>query len=89
MDKPRANPPKKRGKLYAAITVVAAVIITLGLSQLKPAPPSVERELAWTFESRDGPTRLFGSSKQSVEETHDGIPCRRCCAGRFSWCGRV
>lgn len=48
MDKPRANPPKKRGKLYAGIAIVAAVAVTLGLSQLKPAPPSVERELAWT-----------------------------------------
>lgn len=48
MDKPRANPPKKRGKLYAGIAIVAAVILTLGLSQLKPAPPSVDRELAWT-----------------------------------------
>jgi HlyD family secretion protein len=48
MDKPRANPPKKRGKLYAGIAIAAAVIVTLGLSQLKPAPPSVDRELAWT-----------------------------------------
>jgi len=48
MDKPRTNPPKKRGKLYLALTIVAAVVITLGLSQLKPAPPSVDRELAWT-----------------------------------------
>jgi multidrug resistance efflux pump len=47
MDKPRANPPKKRGKLYAALAIVGAVIITLGLSQLKPAPPSVDSELAW------------------------------------------
>jgi multidrug resistance efflux pump len=48
MDKPRANPPKKRGKLYAGIAIAAAVIVTLGLSQLKPAPPGVDRELAWT-----------------------------------------
>jgi multidrug resistance efflux pump len=48
MDKPRANPPKKRGKLYASIAIVAAVILTVGLSQLKPAPPSVDRQLAWT-----------------------------------------
>jgi multidrug resistance efflux pump len=47
MDKPRANPPKKRGKLYAAIAIVGAVGVTLGLSQLKPAPPSVDGELAW------------------------------------------
>jgi multidrug resistance efflux pump len=47
MDKPRANPPKKRGKLYAAIAIVGAVGITLGLSRLKPAPPSVDNELAW------------------------------------------
>jgi HlyD family secretion protein len=47
MDKPRANPPKKRGKLYLAAGIIGAVVITLGLSQLKPAPPSVESELAW------------------------------------------
>jgi HlyD family secretion protein len=43
MDKPRANPRKKRGPLYIGIAVVAAALITLGLSRLKPAPPSVDR----------------------------------------------
>lgn len=47
MDKPRTNPPKKRGKLYAALAIVGTVAVTLGLMNLKPAPPSVESELAW------------------------------------------
>jgi len=47
MDKPRTNPPKKRGKLYAAIAIVGAVGITLALTRLQPAPPSVDNELAW------------------------------------------
>jgi multidrug resistance efflux pump len=55
MDKPRANPPKKRGKLYLALGIVGAVVITLGLSQLKPAPPSVESELAWRDTVERGP----------------------------------
>jgi len=48
MDKPRANPPKKRGKLYAGIAIVVAVVGTLGLSRMGPALPSVDHELAWT-----------------------------------------
>ncbi len=47
MDKPRANPPKKRGKLYAALAIVGAVVVTVALSQLQPAPPGVDREIAW------------------------------------------
>jgi multidrug resistance efflux pump len=55
MDKPRANPPKKRGKLYVAAGIVGAVIITAALSQLDPAPPSVEREIAWMDTVERGP----------------------------------
>ncbi len=55
MDKPRANPPKKRGKLYIALGIVGAVAITLGLSRLKPAPPSVDAELAWRDTVEMGP----------------------------------
>ncbi|MGH7502123.1 MAG: HlyD family secretion protein [Longimicrobiales bacterium] len=55
MDKPRTNPPKKRGKLYLAAAIVGAVVITVGLSQLDPAPPSVEREIAWMDTVERGP----------------------------------
>src|SRR5919106_750948 len=47
MDKPRANPKKKRRPFYIAGTVVLAALITLGLSRLKPAPPSVDGAVAW------------------------------------------
>ena len=43
MDKPRANPKKKRGPLYIGGAVVGVVAVTVGLSQLEPAPPSVDR----------------------------------------------
>ena len=55
MDKPRTNPPKKRGKLYAALAIVGAVGITVALSQLQPAPPGVDREIAWTDTVVRGP----------------------------------
>lgn len=55
MDKPRANPPKKRGRLYAVVAALALITITILLSRLKPAPPSVDRELAWTDTVQLGP----------------------------------
>jgi HlyD family secretion protein len=55
MDKPRANPKKKRGPLYIALGVVTIVIVTVGLSQLKPAAPSVDRAALWTDTVRHGP----------------------------------
>lgn len=47
MDKPRTNPKKKRRPWYIAGTIVLAAAITLGLSQLKPAPPSLDSAVAW------------------------------------------
>jgi multidrug resistance efflux pump len=47
MDKPRSNPKKKRRPWYIAGTIVLAAAITLGLSQLKPAPPSLDSAVAW------------------------------------------
>lgn len=47
MDKPRVNPKKKRRPFYIAGTVVLAALITLGLSRLKPAPPSVDGAVVW------------------------------------------
>lgn len=55
MDKPRTNPPKKRGRLYAVIGILGVIAVTILLSQLKPAPPSVDRELAWTDTVQFGP----------------------------------
>jgi len=55
MDKPRANPKRKRKPLYIGGGVVLAALITLGLSQLKPAPPGVERAAIWVDTVQRGP----------------------------------
>ncbi len=55
MDKPRTNKPKKRGPLYIAAALVGAVVITVGLSRLKPAPPSVESATILVDTVRRGP----------------------------------
>lgn len=55
MDKPRTNKPKKRGPLYIGAALVGAVIITVGLSRLKPAPPSVDRATILVDTVRRGP----------------------------------
>ena len=55
MDKPRANPKRKRKPFYIAGGVVVAALITLGLSQLKPAPPGVERAAIWVDTVQRGP----------------------------------
>jgi HlyD family secretion protein len=55
MDKPRSNPRKKRGPLYIAAAVAGAAAVTLGLSQLKPAAPSVDRAALWIDTVRSGP----------------------------------
>jgi len=48
MDKPRANPKKKRGPLYIGAGVVAVLAISVALAQLEPAPPSVDRAGLYT-----------------------------------------
>ena len=55
MDKPRTNKPKKRGPLYIGAALIGAVIITVGLSRLKPAPPSVESATIIVDSVRRGP----------------------------------
>jgi multidrug resistance efflux pump len=55
MDKPRANPKKKRGPLYIAAGIVGLAGLTLGLSQLKPALPSVDRAAIWPDSVKRGP----------------------------------
>jgi multidrug resistance efflux pump len=54
MDKVRTNKPKKRGPLYIGLAIVGAAIITLGLSRLKPAPPSIERAATYMDTVRQG-----------------------------------
>jgi HlyD family secretion protein len=55
MDKPRANPKKKRTPFYIAGGIGLLALITLGLNQLKPAVPSVERAAIWPDSVRRGP----------------------------------
>ena len=55
MDKPRQNKKRKRGPLYIAGGIALAALITLGLSRLKPAPPSVERAAIWVDTVQRGP----------------------------------
>ncbi|MGH7506385.1 MAG: RND transporter, partial [Longimicrobiales bacterium] len=54
MDKPRTNKPRKKGPLYIGLAIVAAAVITLGLSRLKPAPPSIDRAATYTDSVRRG-----------------------------------
>jgi HlyD family secretion protein len=55
MDKVRTTPRKKRGPLYIGGGIALAAAITLGLSQLKPAPPSVDKAGIWTDSVKRGP----------------------------------
>lgn len=48
MDIPREPKGKKRRWLYIAAGVVAVVVITVALSRLGPAAPSVDRSTIWT-----------------------------------------
>lgn len=54
MDKPRANKPRKKGPLYIALGIVGAAVITLGLSRLKPAPPTIESAATYMDTVRQG-----------------------------------
>lgn len=47
MDKPRKNPKKKRRPFYIAGGIIVAVGITIGLTKLEPAAPSVDRAILW------------------------------------------
>jgi HlyD family secretion protein len=50
MDIPRPELARKRRRkriLYGAVLVVGIALVTLGLSRLKPAPPSVDRATVW------------------------------------------
>ena len=54
MDIVRTNKKKKRTPIYIAATVVGAVAITVLLSQMKPAPPSVDAGGIWPDTVRRG-----------------------------------
>ena len=55
MDKPRQSPKKKRQRLYIGGGIGVAALITLGLSMLEPAVPTVEAAAIWTDSVRRGP----------------------------------
>ncbi len=57
MDIPRPDQSKAKRKkriLYGALVVIALVGITVALSRLKPAAPTVERNLVWINEVKRG-----------------------------------
>src|SRR5688572_5029990 len=54
MDVVRTNKKKKRTPIYIAAGVIAAVAITVGLSQMEPAAPTVEDAAAWRDTVRRG-----------------------------------
>ncbi|MEX2285250.1 MAG: HlyD family efflux transporter periplasmic adaptor subunit [Gemmatimonadota bacterium] len=54
MDVVRTNKKKKRTPIYIAAGVITAVAITVGLSQMEPAAPSVEDAAAWRDTVRRG-----------------------------------
>lgn len=54
--RPNAAKEKRRKRiLYASITVVVLIGITVALSRLKPAAPTVERNLVWIDTVKRGP----------------------------------
>ena len=58
MDIPRpgvARQKRMRRTLYGAMAAVAILLITLGLSRLKPAAPTVERATVWIDQVKRGP----------------------------------
>jgi len=58
MDIPRpsaAREKRRRQIIYAAIGIAAVALVTMGLSRLKPAAPSVERSTVWIDTVKRGP----------------------------------
>src|SRR5438270_13854660 len=52
-----SNAKKKRIKqaIYAAVGLLAVVLVSVGLSRLKPAAPTVERAVVWPAKVERGP----------------------------------
>ena len=46
---------RRRQIILAAIVIVAVVAVTIGVSRLKPAAPTVERGTVWTDTVKRGP----------------------------------
>lgn len=58
MDIPRPNAAKEKRKkriIYSAVAAVALIGVTVALSRLKPAAPTVERNLVWIDTVKRGP----------------------------------
>ena len=55
MDVPRQTPRRRRKPLLIAAGLALVTLTTLGLAQLKPAAPSVERATLWLDTVRRGP----------------------------------
>ena len=58
MDIPRpgvARQKRLRRVIYGAVAAFAILLITLGLSRLKPAAPTVERATVWIDQVKRGP----------------------------------
>ena len=55
MDKPRTTTKKKRNAIYIASGIAVAALITVGVTLLEPAPPSVDGGGIWTDSVRRGP----------------------------------
>ena len=54
MDVVRTNKKKKRTPLYIGAGVIVVIAITVGLSQMKPAPPTVDGGAIWRDTVRQG-----------------------------------
>ena len=52
-----SNAKKKRIRqaIYAGVGLLAVVLVSVGLSRLKPAAPTVERAVVWPDRSKRGP----------------------------------
>jgi HlyD family secretion protein len=75
MDRPRANPRKKRGPLYAGAAVLGVALVSVALIQLQPAAPSVDRAAMWTDSVRRGPLIVqVGGNGTLVPENIRYIP---------------
>lgn len=55
MDKPRTTTKKKRNAIYIGGGIAVAALITVGVTLLEPAPPTVDRGSIWTDSVRRGP----------------------------------
>jgi HlyD family secretion protein len=55
MDKPRTTTKKRRNAIYIGGGIALAALITVGVTLLEPAPPTVEQGAIWTDSVRRGP----------------------------------